>query len=164
LLPEHEKHADSPPVNPQANISDKFPNALRIAHPGERCRTLFPEFLLACVPREGLLSLGERAGAHGSQAPALVAWLEALISEELSRRQETPWRGLPKVAVPPLPNDQSGPSAQVLHELYLHFDARPQGNASDAAAIADLLAALTSLASYSSPNDGGSRHYTGGRP
>jgi hypothetical protein len=141
-------------VNPLARRRGKFAKPLRVAHPGERCRTLFPEFLLACVPTDGLLSLGERAAVHAAQAPAFVAWLGALIAGELSRRQDTPWRGLPRVAAPIIPSDQSGPGAQVLRGLFLHFDAWSQVNASGAAQVADLLAAVADLANHGAAEAG----------
>lgn len=118
---------------------------LWVAHAGDRCRTLFPEFLLACVPSAGLLSLGERVAVGADRAPTMGTWLGALISDELSRRLETPWRRLLFVVAPLIPGDQGGPSAQVLRELFLQFDSGSSDQVEGAAEVADLLAALTAL-------------------
>jgi hypothetical protein len=54
------------------------------------------------------------------------------------------------VAVPVIPSDQTGPTAEVLRELFLQFDSRSQEDAPGAAEVADLLAALTALAKHGS--------------
>jgi hypothetical protein len=49
-----------------------------------------------------------------------------------------------------IPSDQTGPTAEVLRELFLQFDSLSQENAPGAEEVADLLAALTVLAKHGS--------------
>lgn len=149
-IPHHGEDVKSSLIDRQARRRVKPVRPARFEHPGQRCRTLFPEILLASVPGDGLLTLGERATACAEQAPILVTWLGTLIAEELSRRLETPWRLLPLVARPMIPSDQSTSSAQVLRELFVQFDSWSQSNVPGAAEVADLLAALTSVTKHGS--------------
>jgi hypothetical protein len=144
----HDKQVQPSRINRQALKRVKPTHPLQVAHPGDRCRTLFPEFLLACVPSAGLLSLGERVAVGANLAPTIGTWLGTLISDELSRRLETPWRRLPVVGAPLIPGDQSGPSALALRELFLQFDSWSPEQVPGAAEVADLLAALTALVDH----------------
>jgi hypothetical protein len=143
----HQFEIDPSAANRHARRRAKPSNPFREPHSGEGCRTLFPELLLAGVSDDGLANLGERAAARAAEAPAMAVWLHGMIAQELSRRVEVPLRGLPVVTMPLIPIAESGPTAQVLRELFLQFDSWSRERAPGAAEVADLLAALTSLAS-----------------
>jgi hypothetical protein len=143
----HELDIDPHSVDRHARRRAKHSNPFREAHSGEGCRTLFPELLLAGVSDDGLANLGKRTAARADQAPTIAVWLHGVIAKELSRRTEMPLRGLPVVAMPLIPNAEIGPTAQVLREMFLQFDSWSRDSAPGAAEVADLLAALSSLAS-----------------
>jgi len=143
----HLLEIDPHAVTRLARRREKHSNPFREAHSGERCRTLFPELLLAGVSDDGLERLGRRAAARADEAPTIAVWLHGVIAKELSRRVDVPLRALPLVAMPLIPISEIGPTAQVLRELFLQFDSWSRESAPGAAEVADLLAALSSLAS-----------------
>lgn len=143
----HQLEIDPHAVDRHARRRAKHSNPFREGHSGEGCRTLFPELLLAGVSDDGLASLGKRTAARADEAPTIAIWLHGVIAKELSRRVEVPLRGLPVVAMPLIPSEESGPTAHVLRELFLQFDSWSRESAPGAAEVADLLAALSSLAS-----------------